>query len=113
MNKLVLFPMQRGEKGTLVFQAIDAYTTNGSKLVAVYPPQQAFLTDLPKDYTFWVDVRASGAMEYNQFCTQHAVTLEGHELQQMFEADGSPKMTKPKNPEEAPKPLYGIVPIRR
>lgn len=113
MNKIVLFPMQRGEKGTLVFQATDAYTPNGTKLVAVYPPQQAFLTDLPKDYTFWLDVRANGSMKYHEFCNQHSVELHGYELQQMFEADGTPRMTKPKNPEETPKPMYGIVPIRQ
>ena len=83
VTKVTLFPMRVTDTGNLVCQLFDDPTLNGTKLVFVDALRASHFGLADKVTKTWVecDIKRTGvkkkdALEYPEFCSKHAVTLE-------------------------------------
>ena len=78
MDKLILFPMNRTEKG-VVLQAMDTTQLGGTQLVFVDRLRARMLGINPTN--LWVEaVETEGKEHYPEFCAENAIELDGCRL---------------------------------
>jgi hypothetical protein len=76
-TKITLFPMRVTDTGNLVCQLFDDTTLNGTKLVFVDALRASHFGLAEKVTKTWVECKETDGLQYPEFCSKHAVTLEG------------------------------------